>query len=187
MVNKKGFTLIELLIVIAVLAILTAAVVVVLNPAQLLAQARDSQRMSDLDTLKSSIGLYLTDVASPSLGPTTLNCYIDVTGVTACGGRHTTVTQYGTGTTSRAINATGWVPVNFTSISAGSPISALPLDPTNSGIYYYSYVPDLTAITFEIDAKLESNKYAGASNKEGNDGGSSTTLYEVGTDPGLDL
>lgn len=186
MVNKKGFTLIELLIVIAVLAILTAAVVVVLNPAQLLAQARDSQRMSDLDTLKSSIALYLTDVASPSLGAAS-TCYPSNVSVGAtCGGRHFGAIT-ATPTTSRAINGTGWVPVAFSNISAGTPISALPLDPTNSTTYYYSYVPDGGNSTFEIDAKLESNKYAGASNKEGNDGGSSTTLYEVGTDPGLNL
>jgi prepilin-type N-terminal cleavage/methylation domain-containing protein len=41
----KGFTLIELLIVIAILAILATAVVLVLNPAQILAQARDAQRI----------------------------------------------------------------------------------------------------------------------------------------------
>ncbi|MDD4931154.1 MAG: prepilin-type N-terminal cleavage/methylation domain-containing protein, partial [Candidatus Colwellbacteria bacterium] len=44
----KSFTLVELLIVIAILAVLAAAVVVVLNPAELLAQARDSQRSTDL-------------------------------------------------------------------------------------------------------------------------------------------
>ncbi|MDD4819148.1 MAG: prepilin-type N-terminal cleavage/methylation domain-containing protein, partial [Candidatus Colwellbacteria bacterium] len=39
--NKKtAFTLVELLIVIAILAVLAAAVVIVLNPAELLAQAR---------------------------------------------------------------------------------------------------------------------------------------------------
>ena len=54
---KKGFTLVELLIVIAVLAILIAAVVIVLNPGEILAQARDSQRLNDLNTLKSALGL----------------------------------------------------------------------------------------------------------------------------------
>ena len=61
-VQKKGFTLIELLIVIGILAILIAAVVVVLNPAQLLKQARDSQRMSDVGSLESAINLYLATV-----------------------------------------------------------------------------------------------------------------------------
>ncbi|MFA6494844.1 MAG: type II secretion system protein, partial [Candidatus Paceibacterota bacterium] len=42
--DLKSFTLIELLIVIGILAILVAAIVITLNPAQLLAQARDSKR-----------------------------------------------------------------------------------------------------------------------------------------------
>ncbi|MGC9603563.1 MAG: type II secretion system protein, partial [Minisyncoccia bacterium] len=41
-----GFTLIELLVVIGILGTLATAVVLVLNPAQLLAQARDSTRLS---------------------------------------------------------------------------------------------------------------------------------------------
>ena len=64
---QRGFTLLELLIVIAILAILAAVVIIVLNPAQTLAQARDSQRLSDLATMKSAISLYLTTVSSPSL------------------------------------------------------------------------------------------------------------------------
>ncbi|MCL5006615.1 MAG: prepilin-type N-terminal cleavage/methylation domain-containing protein, partial [Patescibacteria group bacterium] len=39
--SKDSFTLIELLISIAVIGILAAVVVVVLNPAQLLAESRD--------------------------------------------------------------------------------------------------------------------------------------------------
>ena len=65
---KKGFTLIELLIVIGILAILATVVVLVLNPAQLLAQARDSQRMSDLGSLKNAIALYLATADSPTVG-----------------------------------------------------------------------------------------------------------------------
>ena len=63
----RGFTLLELLIVIAILAILAAVVILVLNPAQTLMQARDAQRLSDLSTMKSAIGLYLTTKTSPSL------------------------------------------------------------------------------------------------------------------------
>src|SRR3989344_8684487 len=64
----KGFTLIELLIVIAILAVLSTAVVLVLNPAELLKQGRDSTRISDLASINSAIALYLTDVSTPGLG-----------------------------------------------------------------------------------------------------------------------
>ena len=53
----KGFTLIELLIVIAILAILATTVVLVLNPAQILAETRDGQRLNDMGTLQSAISL----------------------------------------------------------------------------------------------------------------------------------
>ena len=49
--HRKGFTLIELLIVIAVIAILAVIVVLTLNPAELLRQSRDADRLSDMATL----------------------------------------------------------------------------------------------------------------------------------------
>lgn len=65
---KKGFTLIELLIVIGILAILATTVVLVLNPAQILAESRDTQRVSDLGTVNSALGLYLATVPNPTFG-----------------------------------------------------------------------------------------------------------------------
>ena len=59
--STPSFTLVELLIVIAILAVLAAAVVIVLNPAELLAQARDSQRITDMKTLKDSIDIWVVD------------------------------------------------------------------------------------------------------------------------------
>ncbi|MDE2144961.1 MAG: type II secretion system protein, partial [Patescibacteria group bacterium] len=46
--ERSSFTLIELLIVIAIIGILASALVLVLNPAQLLSQSRDSRRTQDL-------------------------------------------------------------------------------------------------------------------------------------------
>src|ERR1019366_5657121 len=61
---RKAFTLIELLIVIAIIAILAVVVILVLNPAQLLAQSRDSARLSDLANLTNALGLYKLDAGS---------------------------------------------------------------------------------------------------------------------------
>jgi len=65
---RKGFTLIELLIVIGILAILATTVVLVLNPAQILAESRDTQRIADLGAVNNAIGLYLATVANPTFG-----------------------------------------------------------------------------------------------------------------------
>lgn len=184
--QKKGFTLIELLIVIGILAILTAAVVLVLNPGELLKQARDSQRMSDLDSLRSAISLFLATVSTSTLnvGPT----------MTASSTTGNPFSGTFTVTSSTDINGAGWVPVDFSKISGGSPISALPLDPTNDGTYFYAYKGGGSALTFEIDARLESAKYRGSMTKDGGDKNTcsssytdDTCFYEIGNDPGLDL
>jgi len=61
MFNKKGFTLIELLIVIGIIAILAAALIVGLNPAERFKQARNATRWSHLNTISSTIMAYVVD------------------------------------------------------------------------------------------------------------------------------
>lgn len=191
--EQKGFTLIELLIVIGILAILTAAVVIILNPGELLKQARDSQRFSDLDALKNAIALYLTDSQQLGSGAGTAvaaDCYASLAGTGAhCGGRFTTGTSVQLpASPTRAVDGTGWIPLNFNAITSGSPLQNLPVDPVNSGNLFYSAAFDTTNLTFELDAVLESTKYgSGAGSKAATDGGSSSTVYEVGSAPGLAL
>ena len=176
---KKGFTLIELLIVIGILTILATVVVLVLNPAQLLAQARDSQRMSDLSSVKSAIVLYLATADSPAVDATSKGtfstaCWFGTTCATACSGI----------STSTAVDGTGWVNVKLTATTGGSPLSALPLDPSQTATYQYTYIGDATNLTFELNANLESTKYSGL---EATDGGNCSSVYEIGTAPGLAL
>jgi len=55
---KRGFTLIELLIVIGIIAILAAALIVGLSPAERFAQARDSVRERHINALYNSLTSY---------------------------------------------------------------------------------------------------------------------------------
>lgn len=207
---KKGFTLIELLIVIGILAILATTVVLVLNPAQILAETRDTQRISDLQTVVSAIALtqntdatsgFCTGAATPfpaclatSPGPTctagTCNPFI--------GGSCQTVTTPTACTTSnaRGVDGSGWVGFNFrgTAPNPNPSISALPVDPSNDGCTLgtppapttasrcYAFKYQSTDRTFELDTILESTKHAG---KMTTDGGNNPNFYELGTNVGL--
>ena len=178
MSTQKGFTLIELLIVIAVLAVLSTAVVLVLNPAEILKQGRDSTRLSDLDTINRAIALYLSDVSTTTWVTTDY-----------CTGVGTSLPGGGTCTSNAvtAVNGTGWIPVNLTAISVGSPLSRLPLDPVNDSAStacagtltgcFYAYEADATMGNYKLYTNLESQKYA---TKESADGGTVADWYETG-------
>ena len=158
--NRKGFTLIELLVVIAIIAVLSVVVILSLNPAELLRQARDSNRISDAATLKSAISLYLADVTSPFIGTSTL-CYVGISlasttspwtpnaagtwvqtsATTTCGAWFVSQVASPTSTpssTNRSVSngastfGLGWIPINFNNISSGAPIGSLPVDPINT-------------------------------------------------------
>ena len=181
---QKGFTLIELLVVIALIAVLAVAVVLALNPAELLKQGRDSTRISDLANINSALSLYLVDV-STSMLTTSTNCFVHASsGATLanCQARFTSGVTALSSTTSQAVNGQGWIPVNLSLISSGSPLPRYPIDPTNSGNYYYAFRPSTTPGFYEINAILESSKYTP---QMASDGGSSSTVYEVGNDLSL--
>lgn len=181
---KKGFTLLELLIVIGIMAILVTAATIVLNPAELLRQARDAQRLADLDAIKSAIALHLAtgnlpDVNFGNVGQVykctfaTTSAVFAASGGNGCGS--------GTATSSRIVTGGGWVAVNLLDVSGGtSPLGVLPMDPTNAGNYFYAYTGEDTNNQFEIDTRLESAKYSPKMLNTA-DGGDRDWWYETGT------
>lgn len=60
-VHNKGFTLIEILVVIGMIAILAAIVLVAINPARQFAQGRNSQRVSNVETIMNALGQDLAE------------------------------------------------------------------------------------------------------------------------------
>jgi len=181
----QSFTLIELLVVIAILAVLAVAVVLILNPVELIKESRDTTRIEDLATLNKALGYLQTDQPNTSFGSST-TVYVSIpwtTTSTNCSnlGLPALPSGYAYGcaptSTHQMTDGTGWVPLDFTSLSFGSPFSRLPVDPVNttSSGYYYTYIPGgswkLTAFFESADRAPEANK----------DGGTDAALYEVGT------
>jgi len=58
--KQSGFTLIELLIVITIIAIIVAVIFVILNPMELFAKSRNSQRWVKVSELLTAIHIYST-------------------------------------------------------------------------------------------------------------------------------
>lgn len=174
---KKGFTLLELLIVIGILAILATTVTLVLNPAEMLKQARDSQRLGDLRSVHAAISMYAATATSTE--------FASCSGCTNTGGTTSAFSDAScTQNASSTVDGTGWVtPLDLRKTSGGAPLSKLPIDPSNGATYFYAFKCS-TLNTWEIATNLESDKYA---SQEANDGGSSSTLYEIGNDPDLNL
>jgi prepilin-type N-terminal cleavage/methylation domain-containing protein len=153
--TSEGFTLLELLIVITIIAILSVALVFVLNPAETLAKSRDTQRLADLSTLKTALGIYLTSSSTPQLdgsggtlndkcdGGTAANEKLWVSVSTASESISDATPPSGwtqlasswqqpaTVASSTLVNGTGWIPIKLSGLVGGAPISSMPLDPIN--------------------------------------------------------
>jgi len=136
-----------------------------LNPSELLKQARDSNRLSDLSTLNTALAAYSADVTGGFMGTSSV-VYVSIPDTTStCSNLGLPTLPSGwsyncvTSTSTKLSNGRGWIPVNFGNISFGSPLSSLPVDPTNttsSGLYYTyasggSYI--LTAIPESVKQK----------------------------------
>ncbi len=186
--NKKGFTLIELLVVMGILGILMAVTILVINPAEYLKRARDTQRISDIQTVNSAVSLAMAN--GDELVSYANQCYATIAGTPAaeCNGTTAVVPIVGSGADNRSPAGTGWVMGVDTSGSFGS----LPIDPINNATTLF-YLWSSSASAYELNvATLESVYYVTTNPVASNDGGdmntgcvagtfAATCKYEVGT------
>lgn len=171
---NSGFTLIELLVVIAILGILTALIVLAINPAEAQRKSRDVTRLSDVATLRKAIDLAIAD------------------GKVLPGTLATPFTGDSTGSRD-ASSLTNWLGMDVSKY-----LSVLPIDPRQNATDATVLSDGTTQIAaggmiytfrsngqvYELNAYLESTDNSAVAT---NDGGTSALVYEIGTDPGLDL
>lgn len=183
----KGFTLNELLIVIGILAILAGATVLVLNPGELLGQARDSKRIGELNSLASAITFHTNSIVGGYKGEEN-TVYISLPDtVETCDTLLPSLPAIPAGWSYHCVTAEnlqktdgdGWLPINLNATPGGSPFEQLPIDPENSAAnnLYFAYVKSDTGYT--LASLLESEKQG---REAYDDGGTDIGRFEVGSD-----
>jgi len=184
--SQKAFTLIELLIVIGILAILATVVLLVINPAQLIKQTRDANRLTELNQIDKALALFEsfggTNMGLPNNVYVSIPCdQADFINLPALSPGY--VYACSSSANFRKTNGSGWLPVDLTSIQsqAGNLFSALPIDPINivAGGLYYTYIKG----SWALSAAMESERYL-ASNTT-NDGGQVLARFEMGNNLAL--
>lgn len=185
--NNQSFTILELLIVIGILGVLSTVTILILNPVGFFARGRDSGRITDLNQLNKGIELYKTLGNTFTQVPNVVYISVPDTSPT-CNNLNLPPLPSGwsyqckTSANFRKTDGNGWVPVNFSSISAGSPFSTLPIDPVNDASkgLYYAYINGGSVVQgYEFVALLESDKYLQSAGTA--DNGTDPTHFELGT------
>jgi hypothetical protein len=176
------------LVVIAILAVLAAVTVVVINPAELMARARDTERLTELNSIHRNLGLFLATAPSPTLGLAN-RVYISLPDTSPTCATWTGLPPLPTGwsyvcstpANFRRTDGTGWIPVNFDASAGGSPFAVLSIDPVNNVSHYYTYV---TGGSWNLTALMESS-HESTLRPAVNDGGAMPGVLEIGTNPRL--
>jgi len=189
----SAFTLLELLIIIGILAIVGVIVMLIVNPAEMFKQSRDTRRMVDLKNIDSAVRLARTE--SIFMGNTNIvyisvpDPALSVNATSTCPNmglppldpswKYNCVSQNNLAKN----NGTGWIPINFSSLGVGSPFASLPIDPENttSSWRYYRYITDSKGKYIAVSG-LYSDKYKPEAAK---DGGGDSEKFEVGTNMSL--
>jgi len=168
--QQKGFTLIELLVVIAIIGILAAVILLAINPAEMLRKTRDSARLQEITNLKKGIDSQIATETANILEP--------VQSANRC----TFADPCNSSTGTRNIEGTGWLPLDLQDY-----IPVLPVDPRDniSNTRIATGIQATPRIWFATDGSayklgiyMESSQNT---NLLINDGGTDSTLYELGT------
>lgn len=146
---KQGFTLIELLIVIAIIGLLATLAIVSLTTAQ--RKARDTKRVADVKQLQNAVELYYSEIAQYPL--TAATSTMSATAVDTV----SNWTDFGT--------------------AISSYITNVPVDPTNTTTYVYTYGANTAGNEYFISARLEDTAHSALN-------GDDDTNYIVSTTAG---
>jgi hypothetical protein len=165
-----------------------------------LTPSNDSTRLSDMSTLQSAIALTQSGSKPASMG-SAKTVYVsipDPQATTASGSNCASLslpvlpagyTYHCSGPSYyQKTDGTGWIPINFSSVTSGSPLGTLPIDPINtvSSRLYYTYTTN--GSQYETTAVMESSEYklGGTNDVISQDGGTLAGVYEKGTKLGLE-
>ena len=165
-----------------------------------LTPSNDSTRLSDMNTLQSAIALTQSGSKPAAMGsPNTVYVSIpDPQATTTSGSNCASLSlpvlpagyAYRCSGPSyyQKTDGTGWIPINFSSVTSGSPLGTLPIDPVNaaSSRLYYTYTTN--GSQYETTAVMESPEYklGEANDVIAQDGGTLATVYEKGSKLGLE-
>ncbi len=155
--SQNGITIVELIVTFTIGILIFSGAFIIFKPWEMFERGRDNKRLSDVSTLERIVSEYKIDTE-------------EYPGAT-------NVTYYSNSLPSGSVGplfdpTNGWIGPGF---NFSSYAVKLPIDPTNSGLYRYTYM--MSGETFEINAVLEYNTELMVY-----DGGDDDSFYELGND-----
>lgn len=151
-IKKTGFTLVELLVVVAIIGLLSGMVVISMKNVK--AKARDSQRVSDMNSIATALNMYHND----------FNAYPYPDGCTP-------------DDPDQGCYITGSDPLSV-ALKDSSAITSVPTDPLNVDNYRY-YYQGVDGEDFYLEYYLETTSFSNDSGRKCEEVGGYTKCYIV--------